>query len=687
MYRLLLTQDCRDVRRSVKNGHNKKLLALSEEQQRPLFSVQNTVILHELDETPPKYVMDTLSLGPKNSVLEKFNPHDVLAELDGLLSFCKDNNVTEDVISDINIKTIAYIKKCKKQVSNRNVQATKRYLKEKSLLAVPFDKGVGICVMKRQAYEDKLSSILQLPQFEKLERTRKNEKHPVFKEEEMVRDRLKELLEEGKIDENLYNKMWPSGSQPARLYGLAKVHKTSIPARPVLSMPGSVYHPIANQVTKWLNVVPECQINTSTQRISTSLSSIKLDNYEVIISFDVASLYTNVPVQEAIDVCTEMLYSGNHKLPPVDKDTFKELAQLCTCNVLMQTHDGLYRQTDGLAMGSPPAPLLANGWLSQFDPIIMDDAKLRERYMDDILRSIRASHIQQKLEEINRLHPSLKFTIEIEINAKLPFLDMLIIRIGTKLSSTWYSKPTDTGLIMNYHSLAPKIYKRSVVAGFVFRIHRACSTWKNFDESLKKAKCILEQNQYPPDFYEPIISKALDKIMGAEAEQNSEPVAGGSENPEISIPRKLIFIEYRGKITEDFARALRKANAPCQPVMTLRKLKTVLPSLKPAIEKRLRSHIVYQIDCPRCYACYVGKTNQHNEVRFGKHKTPSQPVGKHLRKCGALKEVSVNDVKILAASTRGDQYLLTLEALWQKELRPTINTKDEYQSRTLTVMW
>ena len=88
-------------------------------------------------------------------------------------------------------------------------------------------------------------------------------------------------------------------------------------------------------------------------------------------------LYTNVLVQEAIDMCTEMLYSGNLKLPPVDKDTFKELAQLCTCNVLMQTHDGLYRQTDGLAMGSPPAPLLANGWLSQFDLIIMDDAKLR----------------------------------------------------------------------------------------------------------------------------------------------------------------------------------------------------------------------------------------------------------------------------------------------------------------------
>ena len=36
-----------------------------------------------MDENPPDFVIDTLFLGPKNSVLEKFNPHDVLAEMDG----------------------------------------------------------------------------------------------------------------------------------------------------------------------------------------------------------------------------------------------------------------------------------------------------------------------------------------------------------------------------------------------------------------------------------------------------------------------------------------------------------------------------------------------------------------------------------------------------------------------------
>ena len=419
------------------------------------------------------------------------------------------------------------------------------------------------------------------------------------------------------------------------------------------------------------------------------MKSVELDNDEVIISFDVASLYTNVPVQEAIDVCAELLYSGEHKLPPVNKETFKELLQLCTCDVLMQTHDGFYRQTDGLAMGSPPAPLLANGWLSRYDPLVMEQAKLRARYMDDILRSIKEAEVQRKLEEINNLHPSLKFTIERENGGTLPFLDMLIVREDTKLSSTWYNKPTDTGLIMNYHSLAPKMYKRSVVAGFVYRIHRACSSWKNFNESLMKAKCILEKNQYPPDFYEPIIKKALDKIMGVKTEQPTEHghVARDHDTEEPPMRKKLIFIEYRGKVTEDFCRSLRKINAPCQPVLTLRKLKTVMPSLKPSIEKRVRSHVVYRITCPRCSSCYIGETSQYLEVRFRKHKTPSQPVGKHLRRCDALKEVSVGDMEILAASTRGEQYLLTLEALWQKEERPRINTKDEYKSRQLTIMW
>ena len=64
---------------------------------------------------------------------------------------------------------------------------------------------------------------------------------------------------------------------------------------------------------------------------------------------------------EAIEICTEHLYSGDHERPPVDRDTFITLAKIASCDVLMSTHDGYYQQVDGLAMGSPPAPHLANG--------------------------------------------------------------------------------------------------------------------------------------------------------------------------------------------------------------------------------------------------------------------------------------------------------------------------------------
>ena len=194
-------------------------------------------------------------------------------------------------------------------------------------------------------------------------------------------------MEEGKIDEALYNQLKPRGSQPARLYGLAKVHKKDIPVRPVLSMPGSAYHHVAQYVAKCLSVVPQCKINASTKEICDTIRNMTLEEDEEIISLDVVSLYTNVPVAEAIEVCTGYLYDlPSDQQPGIDRDTFITLAEIASCNVIISTHDGYYYQKDGLAMGSPPAPHLANGWLSQYDDIIRGESRLYYRYMDDILK-------------------------------------------------------------------------------------------------------------------------------------------------------------------------------------------------------------------------------------------------------------------------------------------------------------
>ena len=110
--------------------------------------------------------MGILSLGPKNSVLENFDDKDILVELDG--PFCKEEGINDDIVTDIDIKMLTYIKKCKKQKYSRNVQLTRRYLKDNDLVAVPFDKGTDICVMKVNVYQEKLMNILKSSQFQKL---------------------------------------------------------------------------------------------------------------------------------------------------------------------------------------------------------------------------------------------------------------------------------------------------------------------------------------------------------------------------------------------------------------------------------------------------------------------------------------------------------------------------------------
>ena len=152
-------------RAKVFGVHQRKLNMLSKEQSLPLRSLHYTVKGVDNDIHPPQYVMDTLALGHKNPVIDKFNPKYALAELDLLLHHCSENNISEDVTSEINIATMKYVKACSAQQPPRNLMMTKRYLKVNNLLAIPFDKGTGICIMKKQTYREKLNDILSLEQF------------------------------------------------------------------------------------------------------------------------------------------------------------------------------------------------------------------------------------------------------------------------------------------------------------------------------------------------------------------------------------------------------------------------------------------------------------------------------------------------------------------------------------------
>ena len=113
--------------------------------------------------------------------------------------------------------------------------------------------------------------------------------------------------------------------------------------------------------------------------------------------------------------------------------------------------------------------------------------------------------------------------------------------------------------------------------------------------------------------------------------------------------------------------------------MTLNKTKNVISNLKTPVPKMLKSNVVYEIKCSRCNACYVGQTTRHVQTRFREHIGARGLLKKHFDDCSILPH---DDMVTILGRARGEK-LLTLEALFISEIRPSINTKDEFKSREL----
>ena len=80
-------------------------------------------------------------------------------------------------------------------------------------------------------------------------------------------------------------------------------------------------------------------------------------------SLDVDSIFTNIPLEENIEICTSELFKEFETVEGLSKTEFKELLSLATKNSHFIFDGTLYKQIDGLAMGSPLGPILANAFL------------------------------------------------------------------------------------------------------------------------------------------------------------------------------------------------------------------------------------------------------------------------------------------------------------------------------------
>jgi hypothetical protein len=187
---------------------------------------------------------------------------------------------------------------------------------------------------------------------------------------------------------------------------------------------------------------------------------MKCDTNDIMCSFDVDALYTNVPVKEAIDIAVgNMEKNKTLTYTPFNKLKLKQLLEIAVCNIPFRFLNEYYIQYDGVAMGSTLGLILADIFMSNLENKLnrfsKNKPKICYRYADDIFCIFNSQqNITDVLERINRWHTNISFTKQNEGNNQIAFLNVLIIKNPTdsKFETTIYKKPTNTNLYLLYES-------------------------------------------------------------------------------------------------------------------------------------------------------------------------------------------------------------------------------------------
>ena len=129
-------------------------------------------------------------------------------------------------------------------------------------------------------------------------------------------------------------------------------------------MTGSSHH----ELSKWLasllqpllkRFLTHCIRDSFT--FADTINKLKDSNNLFMCYFDILSLFTNVPLEKTINICADTLYcDASDAQPFISKAVFIELMKSATSGVEFSFNDIMYKQTDGVAMGSPLGPALAN---------------------------------------------------------------------------------------------------------------------------------------------------------------------------------------------------------------------------------------------------------------------------------------------------------------------------------------
>ena len=578
-------------------------------------------------------------------------------------------------------------------ISREDLQLLKDFSKKSNIIVSPPDKGNGVVVLDKSTYISSMMNIVgDATKFKLIS-------EPIEglcrKVEGKINRFLYGIKDKRVINDDTYQKLRSTGSGPGVMYGQPKTHKidfsTKFQCRPIMAAYNLASYKIAKFIVPILSPFTTNQytILNSTE-FSHKISSIPNADQLYMASFDIDSLFTNIPLHETIGICLQKLFSdpGVSTVFGFTDKLFKTLLEHAVFNSFFLFNDNYYQQIEGMGMGSPLGPTFANvfmcfhesNWLIDCPPEFKPLHYFR--YLDDTFLLFKEkSHSDSFFSYLNSQHPSINFTIELEKDDKLPFLDVMIRRHGNSFSNSVFRKPTFTGLGTSFFSHSCQSFKVNGIHTLLHRAFNVCSTSFSFQREVSFLKDFFHNNGFPLKLIENQVENFLSKKLDF-------------HQLTLTVPKKPLYLvfPYFGHKSVLFVKALSNLiseNFPhIDPKLILvnnSKIGTFF-KIKDALPKSLQSSLVYRFRCPQgnCGSAYVGSTVRTLVTRVMEHRgvsiftgLPLNPcslkqssVRSHSDSCGNL--VSLDDFEVLGHQ-KHDVDLRILESLYILKTKPNLN--------------
>ena len=224
-------------------------------------------------------------------------------------------------------------------------KALKHLSKNKNIVIQKPDKGNTIVILDKISYISAIEEILNdHTKFSNLDiPAGKKINYKTNLEKRIISD-LKLVKHEEIIDKATYKNIKPVGSRPGVLYGLGKAHKETnnglAPFRLILSAIGTPNYKVAKFLLPFLTPLTQNEY-TVVDSFHLVEEICKQDPNLYMASLEIGSLFTNITLDETIDICIDSLYKDDGDTPKIPKDVFRNLYTVVTKeSFFMKENDG-----------------------------------------------------------------------------------------------------------------------------------------------------------------------------------------------------------------------------------------------------------------------------------------------------------------------------------------------------------